>query len=149
MLNTTPDGGVLGYDEGIFIGYGAWERSAAAPRYPFGHGSGYTSWEYERITVEGTAVHVTVRNSGARAGREVVQIYVAPVLPDPDRPARWLAGFATAEAAPGESVTVTAGLPARAFQVWDSGWRTVGGQYLVQAAHSIADRRLSAAITIS
>jgi beta-glucosidase len=149
VLNTTPDGGALRYDEGIFIGYRAWERSAAAPRYPFGHGSGYTSWDYERITVEGTAVRVTVRNSGARAGREVVQIYVAPVSPDPDRPVRWLAGFATAEAAPGESVTVTAGLPARAFQVWDSGWRTVGGQYLVQAAHSIADRRLSAAITIS
>lgn len=149
VLNTTPAGGVLRYDEGIFIGYRAWERAAAAPRYPFGHGSGYTSWEYERIAVEDAAVQVTVRNSGARAGREVVQVYLSPEAADLNRPDRWLAGFAIAEAAPGDSVTVTVRLPARGFQVWDGAWRTVGGRYLVEAAHSIADRRLSAAITIS
>ncbi|HEX5188790.1 MAG TPA: glycoside hydrolase family 3 C-terminal domain-containing protein [Streptosporangiaceae bacterium] len=148
VLNTTPTSGVLSYEEGIFIGYRAWERSAAVPRYPFGHGSGYTTWEYERIDVGDAEVRVTVRNTGARAGREVVQVYLSAEPADRTRPARWLGGFAIAKAAAGESVTVTVGLPKRAFQVWDGGWRTVGGQYLVEAAHNIADRRLSAAITI-
>jgi beta-glucosidase len=158
VLNTTPHHGVLGYDEGIFIGYRAWERSAIAPRYPFGHGSGYTSWQYENMVVEGSRVHVTVRNSGTRAGREVVQIYLSPSQPARtptdadrdvlDRPARWLAGSAIAEAAPGEVVSVAIDLPVRTFQVWAGGWRTIGGQYVVEAAHSIADRKLNATMTI-
>jgi beta-glucosidase len=158
VLNTTPQDGVLRYDEGVFIGYRAWERSAPAPRYPFGHGSGYTSWRYENIVVDGSRVDVTLRNTGTRAGREVVQIYVSPARPAddetaadhgvPDRPARWLAGFASAEAAPGEVVSVAIDLPARAFQIWAGGWRTIGGDYAVEAAHSVADRKLSATITI-
>jgi beta-glucosidase len=158
VLDTTPHDGVLGYDEGIFIGYRAWERSATAPRYPFGHGSGYTSWQYENVVVDGSRVDVTVRNTGTRAGREVVQIYVSPAPPAtteiqvgqgvPDRPARWLAGFAIAEAAPGEVVTVRIDLPVRTFQIWAGGWRTIGGEYVVEAAHSIAERKLNATITI-
>jgi len=158
VLNTTPHDGVLGYDEGIFIGYRAWERSATAPRYPFGHGSGYTSWQYENVVVDGSRVDVTVRNTGTRAGREVVQIYVSPARPAtteiqvgqgvPDRPARWLAGFAIAEAAPGEVVTVRIDLPVRTFQIWAGGWRTIGGEYVVEAAHSVAERKLNATITI-
>jgi beta-glucosidase len=154
VLNTTPDDGVLSYAEGIFIGYRAWERAGVPPRYPFGHGSGYTSWDYQRITVDDRTVSVTVRNTGGRAGREVVQVYVAPAggangEPADGRPARWLAGFAIAEAAPGQTATVAIGLPARTFQVWAGGWRTITGEYLVEAAHSIADRRLAATITIS
>lgn len=168
VLSTRPVDGMVRYDEGVFIGYRAWERSAIAPRYPFGHGNGYTTWDYERITVDGDQVSVTVRNSGARPGREVVQVYLAPARPadgqatataapagpdhdrpDHDRPARWLAGFASVTAAPGESGTVTVSLPARAFQIWDGGWRTVPGEYLVEAAHSVADRRIGASITIS
>jgi beta-glucosidase len=157
VLNTTPQDGVLRYDEGVFIGYRAWDRTAVAPRYPFGHGNGYTSWEYEEIAVDGRTVSVTVRNTGARPGAEIVQIYLAPVSgPDaagdgeavPDRPARWLAGFATAEAAPDEAVTVTVDLPERAFAVWAGGWRTIGGEYRVEAARSVADRRLAATIAI-
>ncbi|MDR2983720.1 MAG: glycoside hydrolase family 3 C-terminal domain-containing protein, partial [Nocardiopsaceae bacterium] len=158
VLNTTPDHGVLHYDEDIFIGYRAWERAEKAPRYPFGHGSGYTSWRYEQIVVNGRRVEVSVRNTGTRAGEEVVQVYVSPVRPagsEPsdgqsglDRPARWLAGFATAEAAPGEAVTIGVDLPARTFDVWADGWRAIGGDYLVEAAHSIADRRLTTVIPI-
>jgi beta-glucosidase len=159
VLNTTPADGVLRYDEGIFIGYRAWQRSVTAPRYPFGHGSGYTSWQYEQIVANGRRVEVTVRNTGAKPGREIVQVYLSPVrraadvdaegLTGIDRPVRWLAGFAVAEAAPGEAVSIGIDLPARTFQVWADDWRTVGGEYLVEAAHSIADRNLAATITVS
>ena len=47
VLSTTPVDGVLPYDEGVFIGYRAWDRAGAVPRFGFGHGLGYTSWAYE------------------------------------------------------------------------------------------------------
>ncbi|NUT36304.1 MAG: glycosyl hydrolase [Hamadaea sp.] len=146
VLSTTPVDGALDYSEGVFIGYRAWERSGVAPRYPFGHGQGYTTWAYSSLAVQDGVATVAVRNTGDRPGREVVQIYVGPAEPEADRPARWLAGFATAEAAPGESVSVTVPLPERTFQIWDGGWRTVPGEYVVEAAHSIADRPLSTRI---
>jgi beta-glucosidase len=89
-----------------------------------------------------------VRNTGTRPGREVVQVYVAPARPDADRPDRWLAGFAGAEADPGEAVAVTVDLPARAFQIWDGGWVTVPGGYAIEAGHSVADIRLGASVEV-
>jgi beta-glucosidase len=91
---------------------------------------------------------VTVTNTGAREGREVIQLYVAPAEPAPDRPARWLAGFANVSAHPGETVTVRIPLPERTFQVWDEGWRTVPGAYEVVAAHALDDPRLTAPLTL-
>jgi beta-glucosidase len=148
VLSTTPADGVLPYDEGVFIGYRAWERAGTAPRYPFGHGLGYTTWTYEEMSVAGRQVSVSVRNTGRRAGREVVQICVSPAAAAGVRPARWLAGFAVVTADPGQSATVTIELPERTFQIWDSGWRTLPGEYQIEAAHSVADRRLAAAITV-
>lgn len=148
VLNVTPDNGVLRYDEGVFIGYRAFERAGTVPRYPFGHGLGYTTWAYEDLAVDGRRVRVTVRNTGSRAGREVVQVYARPAAPDADRPARWLAGFGSVTAEPGGSGTVEVELPERAFQIWDGGWRTVGGQYTIEVAHSLGDIRGTAALTV-
>jgi beta-glucosidase len=149
VLSVTPEGGELRYDEGVFIGYRAWERSGAVPRYAFGHGLGYTTWDYEQLTVSGTEVTVTVRNAGQRPGREVVQVYAGPAVADPDRPRRWLAGFASVGVPPGETATVRITLPERAFQIWNGGWQTVSGDYVIQAAHSLADVRLTAKLTVS
>jgi len=149
VLAIEPRDGSLAYDEGVFVGYRGWLRSGATPRYAFGHGLGYTSWEYRQIAVDPTEAVVTLTNTGARAGREVVQVYLAPAAPDPDRPARWLAGFANVFARPGETVTVRVPLPPRAFQTWgDDGWRTVAGGYRVIAAHAVDDDRLEAPLSI-
>ncbi|MEV7191322.1 glycoside hydrolase family 3 C-terminal domain-containing protein [Streptomyces sp. NPDC093510] len=147
----TPRDGELPYAEGVFIGYRAWEKAGATPSYAFGHGLGYTDWTYESLTVEGATATVRVRNSGDRAGREVVQIYLAPSAADPDRPAQWLAGFAGAEAAPGESVEVSVELPRRAFETWDEGansWTYRTGSYEVRAGRSVADRRLTETLIV-
>jgi beta-glucosidase len=142
-------GGIVAYDEGVFIGYRAWDRGTVEPRYPFGHGGGYTSWSYDSMVIDGRHVAVTLRNSGTRPGREVVQCYVSPIAADPDRPRRWLAGFAVVTAEPDTTVTVTIELPDRAFQIWaDGGWRTVAGRYEIAVAHSIAEPRLSSTVTI-
>ncbi|MGW2639983.1 glycoside hydrolase family 3 protein [Streptomyces sp. NPDC001348] len=149
VTRVVPDNGELRYSEGVFIGYRAWERAGRTPSYPFGHGLGYTDWTYESLHVDGTTVTVRVRNTGERPGREVVQVYLAPSEPDPGRPARWLAGFAGAEAGPGESVEVTVTVPRRAFEIWEgNGWVFVKGSYEIQAGRSIADRRLTATINV-
>ncbi|OKJ83377.1 hypothetical protein AMK32_17190 [Streptomyces sp. CB01883] len=135
----------------MFIGHRAWEKAGRTPAYPFGHGLGYTDWTYESLDVEGTTVRVRVRNTGERPGREVVQVYLSPAGPDTGRPARWLAGFAAAEAGPGESVEVTVELPRRTFEVWDDtakSWAFVKGSYEIAAGRSAGDHRLSAPINV-
>ncbi|MEV7294059.1 glycoside hydrolase family 3 C-terminal domain-containing protein [Streptomyces microflavus] len=151
---TTPTNGELPYTEGVFIGYRAWEKAGTTPAYAFGHGLGYTTWEYENVSATPDAVTVRVRNTGSRPGSDTVQIYLAPApAPDaPERPARWLAGFARGTAAPGGSVEVTVPVEARAYQVWDEeayGWKTVPGTYEVQAARSLADVRATTTVDIT
>ncbi|WP_233604712.1 beta-glucosidase [Micromonospora sp. HM5-17] len=149
-LDVTPVDGVLHYVDDVFVGYRGWR---AEPLFPFGHGSGYTDWEYRALSVEeeagGPVAVVTVANVGARPGAEVVQVYVGPEIAEPDRPVRWLAGFARVVAEPGRSVTVRVPLPARTVQVWTpEGWRTRPGRYRVEAARSVADRRLTASLVV-
>ncbi|WP_329050213.1 glycoside hydrolase family 3 C-terminal domain-containing protein [Streptomyces violaceus] len=155
VTKVVPEGGELPYEEGVLIGYRAWEKQGRTPAYPFGHGLGYTDWAYESVEVagstEGTTAKVRLRNTGDRPGREVVQLYLAPSEPDPARPARWLAGFASVEAAPGETAEATVELPRRVFEIWDeatASWSFVKGSYEIQVARSITDRRITATINV-
>jgi beta-glucosidase len=148
VLSTTPTDGKLDYDEGVFIGYRAWERTSVAPRYAFGHGLGYTTWSYEEMTADRDSVTVRVRNTGQRPGREVVQVYASPATADANRPRRWLAGFASVTANPGETAIATVALAERTWQVYDGGWSTVAGEYAIEAAHSFGDVRLTSPIVI-
>ncbi|PBO30710.1 fibronectin type III-like domain-contianing protein, partial [Streptomyces albidoflavus] len=106
----------------------------------------------ETLRAEGRTVTVGLRNTGTRPGRETVQLYLAPppAAPgEPERPAQRLAGFALAEAGPGESTEVAVELPGRAFQIWDEaagGWSHRPGRYEVRAARSAADPRLTLAL---
>ncbi|MGX9891525.1 beta-glucosidase [Streptomyces sp. NPDC002276] len=151
VSQVVPENGELPYAEGVFIGYRAWEKAGRVPSYPFGHGLGYTDWTYDDIKADGASVTVRVTNSGGRYGREVVQIYLAPSEHDPERPARWLAGFAGVEAGPGESVEVRVELPRRSFEIWDetaNGWAVVKGSYEIQAGRSIMDRGVATTINV-
>ncbi|GHB24974.1 beta-glucosidase [Streptomyces xanthochromogenes] len=151
VTEVRPTGGQLPYEEGLFIGYRGYDRAGVAPAYPFGHGLGYTGWEYESLEVTPAQAKVRVRNTGTREGRETVQIYLAPVADAVERPARWLAGFASVAAAAGESVEVEIPLRGRAFEVWDEeagAWTFVPGQYEVRACASLADARLSATLEV-
>nr|WP_296066255.1 glycoside hydrolase family 3 C-terminal domain-containing protein [uncultured Actinoplanes sp.] len=149
VLEIKPVDGVVEYAEGIFMGYRGWLRSGVAPLYAFGHGLGYTTWQYEDLAVNADEAVVTLSNTGARTGREVVQLYVGPSPIDPSRPERWLAGFANVEAAPGETVTVRIPLPSRTFESWDDGWQRRAGDYRVIAAHALDDPRLEASLKIN
>ncbi|WP_221342150.1 beta-glucosidase family protein [Streptomyces paradoxus] len=155
VTQVVPENGELPYDEGVFIGYRAWEKHGRSPAYPFGHGLGYTDWTYDSVEVAETAGGITakvrLRNTGDRPGREVVQLYLAPADPDATRPARWLAGFASVEAAPGAGAEATVELPRRAFEIWDEAtgsWSFVKGSYEIQVGRSITDRRITATINV-
>ncbi|MER7534778.1 glycoside hydrolase family 3 C-terminal domain-containing protein [Streptomyces sp. NPDC097704] len=151
VTEVTPTDGELHYGEGVFIGYRAWDKAGAVPAYPFGHGLGYTTWSYDTLTATPDAVTVRITNTGDRPGRETVQIYLAPTADTVERPARWLAAFASVEAAPGESVETEVALPRRAFEIWDEekgDWTLVTGAYEVVAAHSLTDGRLTATLEV-
>lgn len=151
VTETTPTGGRLDYAEGLFVGYRAWDRAAAVPAYAFGHGLGYTTWSYDALAAGPGTATVRLTNTGDRAGREVVQVYLAPVDDTVERPARWLAGFASVGADPGETVEARIALPRRAFEIWDEekdAWTLVHGRYEVVAARSLTDARLTATVEI-
>ncbi|RFU86841.1 glycosyl hydrolase [Streptomyces triticagri] len=153
VTRVTPVDGRLPYEEELFIGYRAWDRAGATPSYPFGHGLGYTDWAYESLEVDGTTATVRVRNTGNRAGREVVQLYLSPspASADASRPARWLAGFAGVTAGPGESAEVVVELPRRAFEIWDedtNSWSYQAGSYDLTAGRSVTDGRLTETVVV-
>ncbi|MET7271829.1 glycoside hydrolase family 3 C-terminal domain-containing protein [Streptomyces flaveolus] len=154
VTRTRPAGGRLAYDEGLHIGYRGWLRERRTPAYWFGHGLGYTTWAYEELAVppvtragDDLTALVRVRNTGARAGREVVQVYLARPAAVVEHPARWLAGYAAVHARPGETVTVPVRVPARALRHWsvaEHAWRTEYGRCRVLAGRSAGDLPLAA-----
>ena len=135
LPSSQPVHGVLAYEEGTEIGY----RRQGEVLFPFGHGHGYTSWDYLAIEPADGGVRVRVVNSGTRRGREVVQVYT-------DRPELRLAGFAGVEAEPGEQVEVEIAVPERALARWDGGWVVEPGEYELSAGRSVTDLRVSTTI---
>ena len=77
-------------------------------------------------------VHVGIANTGKRAGKETVQLYVAPVNPKIVRPVKELKDFAKVALAPGEAATIEFELGPRDFAYWDvvtHSWRVDAGEY--------------------
>jgi beta-glucosidase len=147
--SATPVDGQLRYDEGLFIGYRAYDRDGREVRYPFGHGLGYTTWSYDELEVSGgdrVAARVSVRNTGSRRGRDVVQVYASRPDSSVERPRRWLAGYAAVELDAGASAVVDVEIPARAFEHWEpgNGWATERGTFRLEAGPSSRNLPLSA-----
>lgn len=120
------------YEEGVYVGYRFYEKAGVPVRWPFGFGLSYTSFAYSDLTLSGDTVRVTVQNTGARAGSEVVQLYITPPAGGLHRPVRELKAFQKVFLQPGESRTVTFALDERAFALWQDGWRVPGGHYTVR-----------------
>ncbi len=125
------------YEEGLNMGYRYFVSSGTPVAYPFGHGLTYTTFAYEDAAVtasaDGFVARVTVRNTGSRPGREVVQLYVSAPAGGLDKPARELKGFAkTRELRPGESqvmeIPVTL-YDLASFNEKKSAWQTAKGTY--------------------
>jgi beta-glucosidase len=144
LPTTTPVDGTLPYTEGLAIGYRWYDTVARTPLFPFGHGLGYTTWDYVAAHPTPTGVTVHVRNTGTRPGSETIQVYAGKPHSTVSRPPRWLAGWAIVTAQPGEEAIAHIPLPARAFQHWaDGAWRTEPGPFTLHIGHSSRDLPLS------
>lgn len=89
--------------------------AAVEPLYPFGYGLSYTTYEYSDLTVEPGAdsvtAAVTVKNTGDRAGEEIVQCYFRDPVAQRVRPVKQLVDFAKITLQPGEEKVVTFVIP--------------------------------------
>ena len=151
-LNFPGENGHVRYGEGVLVGYRYHATAEVGARYPFGHGLSYTTFATTLVSAVATGptsatATVRVTNTGHRAGKEVVQLYVAPPEDRVRRPRRELRAFAKVALAPGESAERTFDLDLRAFAYWDtltSSWSVSPGVHLVQVcsdALTVIDER--------
>jgi beta-glucosidase len=147
------------YGEGLFVGYRYYEAKKEKPLFPFGYGLSYTTFAYEQIEVdkelikdtESVNVTVTVRNTGSRAGKEIVQLYVKPVDSSVVRPVKELKGFEKVSLQPGEAMKITFTLDKRAFAYFNTeihDWFAETGAYEIVAGSSSADTPLAAEVKV-
>ncbi len=140
------------YPEGSDVGYRWYEREGRAPLFPFGHGLSYTDFAYANLSVsadDGLTVSFDVTNTGARAGAETPQLYVA--APDGAHPKR-LAGFTKLTLQPGETRRVTITAEPRILADYDTalpGWRIAPGTYRVTVAETATAEGLTGEAELS
>ena len=148
------------YREGIFVGYRYYDTKEMDVLFPFGHGLSYTTFEYEAIRLskaslrddELLTVEVDIRNTGQRAGKEVIQVYVEPKSSRIVRPRRELRAFAKVRLSPGEMRTVTFHLAKRAFAHYDVEARDFvveSGVYDIRVGSSSRDLRLIGTVEVT
>ncbi|MES2067511.1 MAG: glycoside hydrolase family 3 C-terminal domain-containing protein [Pseudomonadota bacterium] len=149
-----PHSGDVVYKEGATVGYKWFDAKGIAPLFPFGHGLSYTRFVSEGLhaaTPGGVLTATfTVRNTGARAGASVPQLYVAPVAGGWEAPKR-LAAFTKVALAPGTRKAVTLTVDPRLLATWDEAhhrWHIAGGAYKVMLADSARDIRQTVTVTL-
>lgn len=154
-LNFPGENSAVLYGEGLYVGYRWYDARDMEVAFPFGHGLSYTSFAYSDLELEqdgtGITAHLTVTNTGDRAGREVVQFYVAKPDSAVSRAPRELKGFTGVTLEPGRSERVSVLLPREDLAYWEvraDRWVVEGGEYVVSAGASSRDLRATAAIAV-
>ncbi|MEM8927607.1 MAG: glycoside hydrolase family 3 C-terminal domain-containing protein [Bacteroidota bacterium] len=137
------------YDEGIYVGYRHFDKTNKDVSYPFGFGMSYSEFEYgdmEVMTEKDTInIAMTVKNIGAVAGKEVVQIYTEKENPRIDRPIQELKAFTKTQLLEPEAVdSISIRIPVKELRYWDeqtNGWTLEKGGYQIKAGASSRDIR--------
>ncbi|HOE69932.1 MAG TPA: glycoside hydrolase family 3 C-terminal domain-containing protein [Brevefilum sp.] len=148
------------YRESLFVGYRFFETVDKPVLFPFGHGLSYTTFAYEDLRLshstltdqETLTVRLTLRNTGARAGKEVVQVYINPESPTAFRPKMELKGFEKVALQPGESREVSITLGRRAFAHFSTAlndWQVEPGNYRILVGSSSRDIHLEGAVQLT
>lgn len=148
------------YAEGIYVGYRYFDRQKVEPLFPFGYGLSYTKFDYSNLKIlpsevsPGKPVEVSlqVRNSGSRAGAEVVEVYVHEGHPELDRPVEELKGFRRVDLAPGETKVVHFTLDRSAMAFYNTAkkdWVTEPGPFEVLVGSSSRDIRLKGSFILN
>jgi beta-glucosidase len=155
-INFPGENGKVYYGEGIFVGYRYYEKREMAVRFPYGFGLSYTTFEYSDLKLDKDTygpedtitATLTVKNTGKRAGQEVVQLYVRDEQARLARPEKELKAFAKVALEAGQSKTVTLTLDRQSLAFYDPsipGWVAEEGRFEVLVGASSADIRLQAA----
>jgi len=147
------------YSEGLQVGYRGDAARGATPLFAFGHGLTYTRFDYSGMEAPRrvrngapVTVRLRLRNSGSRAGKEVVQLYVAPTVPVAGEAGLQLRAFAKVAVSAGAARRVTLTLDPRAFSYYDVGageWRIRPGAYKLMVGASSDDIRMVRSILVS
>ncbi|WP_328380170.1 glycoside hydrolase family 3 C-terminal domain-containing protein [Streptomyces sp. NBC_00440] len=152
---TAPsDDGRLTYTEGVLTGYRHFDALHTTPRFCFGHGLGYGDirWRAAHLHTDPTSRHlalagVTLNNAAGRVGKEVIQVYAAPLTDtntaEPGRPEQHLVGFAAVHVPPGPAeLRVDIPLNVQDFSMWDTragSWQPRAGRWEIRLARSSRD----------
>jgi beta-glucosidase len=145
------------YAEGIYVGYRWYDKKKIEPRFPFGYGLSYTSFELKNLKVtpgagnDAFTATVDVTNTGHRDGAAVAQLYVRPPTDESvDRPMQELKGFGRVELAAGETKTVTIPLDERSFAHWDvesHSWKVLPGNYEITVGQFSRDKMVTGQVS--
>jgi beta-glucosidase len=146
----------VNYKEGVFVGYRYFDSRDIAPQFPFGFGLSYSEFSYSELAVaqsaKGFHVSLNVKNVSARAGVQIVQLYVAPPKSTVPRPVHELRGFRRLKLGRGELGQVSFDLDSTSFRHWDTethSWRTDPGDYVVQVGDSSRNLPLQTHLNVS
>lgn len=131
--------------------------SSPTPLFAFGHGLSYTTFEYSDLKIDNNAsaktvrVSVSVRNTGSRDGKEVVQLYVNDRVSSVTTPQKMLKGFDKIELKAGEQKTVSFDLPYGELALWNASMQHVvePGEFAVMIGRSAEDIALSGSFVVS
>ncbi|MFT4043358.1 MAG: glycoside hydrolase family 3 C-terminal domain-containing protein [Gordonia sp. (in: high G+C Gram-positive bacteria)] len=156
FLSFPGENGHVNYGEGLFIGYRWFDARDIEVSYPFGHGLSYTTFDYSDLSVQvvdgDLEVALTVTNTGALAGREVIQIYLGKDDSAVVRPPRELRGFADIDIPAGEQRRVNIRIARDDLRYWDTRvhrFLLEGGAYQVYVGRSSRDIRLTTDVDIT
>lgn len=153
------EGDEADYREGVFVGYRYYDKKEMPVLFPFGFGLSYTTFACSNLRLSGAKITdqepltatVTVTNTGSRAGKTVVQLYVGDKESTVLRPIRELKGFEKVELQPGESRDVTFTLDKRAFAYWNAAihdWHVETGAFTIEVGQSSRDIEVSGEVTV-
>ena len=138
------------YREGPFVGYRYFTSAGIDVAFPFGYGLSYSSFEYSDLAVNEEGATLTLTNTSARDGAEVVQLYVS-APGGVFGPARELKGFAKVEVAAGASVSVTIPFDRYTFRHWETlrgAWEREAGTWTIHVGRNATDTPLSATLEV-
>uniref|UniRef100_UPI0021F33EDE glycoside hydrolase family 3 C-terminal domain-containing protein n=1 Tax=Mycolicibacterium psychrotolerans TaxID=216929 RepID=UPI0021F33EDE len=156
-LDFPGEHGHVRYGEGLFVGYRWYDARDLDVAFPFGHGLSYTTFHYGDASAAvddagGIAVEVSVTNTGAVAGREVVQVYTGVRDSAVTRAPRECKAFVSVPLEPGETREIRLTVRREDLAYWDirvDGWVVEAGTYTIEVAASSRDVRASLSVDVA
>ena len=147
------------YKEGIYVGYRWADKQKLHPTFAFGHGLSYTTFAISNLRADKASMTqdgnltftVNVKNTGCKAGAEIVQLYIHDVKASVDRPYKELKGFQKVYLQPGESKDVNITINKDALSFYDeatASWKAEAGQFEALVGNAADNLKLKKAFSL-